>query len=366
VGAALVARSYQRLAAVDIGFDPAGTVAFQVPRPSTASPDSSIAFYNELLRRLGEQPGIEAAGLIQALPLRSSAMGAGFPIEGRSGEGSSILSYWRVISPDYFRAAGIPLLNGRSVAATDVDGAQPVAVVTESFARRAWPGDTPLGKRIGWGTLERPITVVGVVGDIRTAPAAEPGPHVYMPFQQAPRRLPDELVVRSSLGTAAVIDVVRRTVWSLDRAQPIAGISTMEALFDRSLGRRRFHLTLFSLFAGVAVALAMVGIYGVLSYMVGEMAAEVGLRLALGATPGMVIRTVLKSGLRTAAAGIAVGTILAVWSAGLLRGFLFQLDARDPATYVAAGVALIAGSIVACLIPALRAARVDPLSAIRN
>lgn len=366
VGAALVGRSYQRLASVDFGFEPRNAVAFQIPRPATEEADRSIAFLEELLRRLRDHPAIESAGLIQALPLRSSAMGSGFRIEGRTGEGSSILSYWRVISPDYFAAMGIPLTGGRSVLDADVRGSRPVAVVTESFARRAWPGESPLGKRIGWGTLERPLTVVGVVGDIKLSPVAQPGPHVYMPFRQVPDRMPDELVVRSDAGPAAVIDLVRQTVWSLDADQPVAAIATLEGLASRALGRRRFHLTLFSVFAGVAVVLALVGIYGVLTYMVSQMAGEVGLRLALGATRGRVVLAVLKTGGATVLAGIVIGTILALGSAGILKGFLFEVDPTDPLTYVTVTLVLIAGATAACLIPAVRAARVDPVAALRS
>ena len=187
-----------------------------------------------------------------------------------------------------------------------------------------------------------------------------------MPFRQVPERLPAELVVRSEAGTAAVIDVVRRTVWALDANQPVAGIADLETLADRSLGRRRFHLLLFSVFAGVALTLALVGIYGVLSYMVSGMGAEVGLRLALGATPRHVIWTVLRTGLSTTLTGVMLGTVIALWSAELLKGFLFGIEATDPLTYVAVALVVVVAAAAACLVPALRAARVDPLAALRS
>jgi predicted permease len=366
VGAALVARSYHRLATVDLGFEPHDAVAFQIPRPRAEPSARSTAFLDELLGRLRDHPAIESAGLIQALPLRSAAMGSGFRIEGRTGEGSTILSYWRVISPDYFKAMGIPLRTGRSVADSDVPDSRAVAIVTESFARRAWPTEPALGKRIGWATLENPLTVVGVVGDIKLFPGQQPGPHVYMPFRQAQASIPSELVVRSNAGSAAVIDIIRQTIRELDPNQPVAEIATLETLADRALGRRRFHLTLFSLFAGVAVVLALVGIYGVLSYMVSQMEPEVGLRLALGATPRRVAWTVLKAGMLTSFTGVALGLTIALWSTELMRGVLFGIEATDPLTYAITALMILTGAATACLVPALRAARVDPLTSLRS
>jgi predicted permease len=293
-------------------------------------------------------------------------MGSNFVVEGRTGDGSSILSYWRVISDGYFETLRIRRVEGRAFDRRDREGAPGVAIVTESFARRAWPGGGAVGRRIGWGSLDQPLIVVGVVSDIRVSPAAAPAPHVYMPFAQVPERLPQDLVVRADAAPAAAIDAVRRTIWSLDPHQPVAGIATFETLLERSMGRRRFQLTLLTLFAGIAASLALIGIYGVLSYVVGQMSAELGIRLALGASPGRLVWVVMRMGLSTAGTGIAIGIVLAVWSAGLLRGFLFGVDARDPMTYaVVAGLLLLAAA-TACLLPARRAAIVDPLRALRS
>jgi putative ABC transport system permease protein len=260
----------------------------------------------------------------------------------------------------------IPMLAGRAFTAEDRLGALDVAIVSESFARRAWPDGDVIGKRIGWGTFDRPLTVVGVAGDVRLSPAVRPGPHVYMPFMQVTGRLPGDLVVRADGSLAAVIEGVRRAAWAIDPTQPVAGVMTMDQLLWDATGRRRFQLTLVSLFAGVAAMLALVGIYGVLSYSVGQSIKQIGIRLALGASPARVRWLVLRQGLTVVAIGAACGLLLAAWSGRLVRAFLFGLEPTDPLTYgvVLAGLA-IAG-FAACGIPALRASRVDPIVTLRT
>ena len=367
VGATLVMRSYEKLTRVDLGFQPHGLLAFQVPRATPASAlVPGTAFYEEMLRGLRAVPGIRSAAVTQALPLRSSCCGSGFRVEGRTGDDASILSYWRTVSADYFTTMGIPLRAGRTFEPRDRDGAGKVAIVTESFARRAWPDGKSIGRRIGWGTLAEPLTVVGVAGDIKLSRAGEPGPHVYMPFTQVPDRLPQDLVVRADLSTAAAIEAVRSAIRTLDRNQPVAGIATMDALLERTMGRRRFQLALFSLFAGVSGLLAMIGIYGVLSYVVGQMSQELGLRLALGATRGAITWRILRLGLTTTIAGIAIGSVLAALGATLVRSFLFGIDARDPLTFGLVAVLLTTAALAACLLPARRAAAIDPIVALRR
>ena len=365
-GAGLVVRSYQELSAVDLGFDPRGVVAFQVPRPAEEARETSLAFYEDLLRRLREVPGVRAAGLTQALPLRSMAMGSGFRIEGRSGEGASVLAYWRAVSPGFFETLALPLVAGRPFDARDDASGERVAIVTASFARQAWPGEHPLGRRIGWGSLDEPLTVIGVAGDVRLSPAVKPGPHVYMPHEQVSYRLPDELVVRSESGPAATIEAVRRAVHDIDASQPLAAISTMEALLDRTMNRRRFQLVIFAVAAGIALSLALVGIYGVLSYAAGQMAGELGLRVALGASRAGLVWQVMRLGLAPAVAGAAAGAGLAWAGAGALRGFLFGVEPRDPVFLAGVAVLLLLAAAAACLLPAWRAALADPLATMRS
>jgi predicted permease len=364
-GASLVARSYHRLSSVDLGFDPTGVMAFELWRPAAVSPEASIAFYDEVLRTLSATSGIQSAGLTQALPLRSGAMGAGFVVEGHAAEPASVLAFWRIVSPDFLETLSIPLIAGRGFDARDREGGEQTAIVTASFAQRAWPGAEAVGKRIGWGNFERPLTVVGVAGDVRVSPGSPPEPHVDLPYRQADGWLPHQLVVRSDLGAAATIDIVRRTVAAIDSVQPVSGVTSMEALQERSMGRRRFRLALFSIAAGVAVLLALVGIYGVLSYAGAQMSGELGLRLGVGASRPGLLWHVMRMGLAPAMIGIALGSVVAWWGAGLLRGFLFDVEPRQAGVVAAAAAVLTLASIAACLLPAWRAARTDPLITMR-
>ena len=209
------------------------------------------------------------------------------------------------------------------------------------------------------------MTVIGVVGDVRVTPASAPGPHVYMPFMQITSRLPGDLVVRADGSIASVVDAVRRTVWAIDRTQPVAGVMTMDQLLWNATGRRRFQLTLVSLFAGVAALLALIGIYSVLSYAVGQSLREIGIRLALGASPSRVRWLVLREGLIVLALGSGAGLLLALWSGQLVRAFLFNLEPVDPMTYIVVVSGLMLSGFAACGLPAVRASRVDPIVTLR-
>ena len=364
VAAGLVLRSYSRISNVELGFEHAGTVAFDVPRPDESA-TRWRTFYEELLRQLHDSPEVAAAGLTQALPIRSSCCGANFQLENRPAE-ASILAYWRTISPEYFDTLRIPVVEGREFTPADRTGGQRVAIVSESFARRAWPDERAIGRRIGWGTMAEPLTVVGVVGDVRLSPSRPSQPHVYMPFTQVDGRMPTSLVVRGRDRTAVTVATVKRVVAALDPSQPVADIAAMDDELWQLLGRRRFQLALVSLFAGIASLLALVGIYGVLSFVVGQSVPEIGLRLALGAPRGSVLRTVLARGLGIAGLGVPLGLLLAVWAGRFVEALLYEIEPRDPVTLVIVTAAVVAGMALACLVPALRASRVDPLVALRE
>ncbi len=361
IAATLVARSYIGLSRVDLGFRPEHVVTFELPRKAT----EATAFQDRLLDALRGAPGLSSAALTQALPLKSFGFGSGFLPEGGR-EPGSVLANWRIVSPEYFTTLSLPLRAGRPFDRQDRDGAARVAIVSESFARRAWPdGRSPIGRRIGWVSLEHPMLVVGVASDIRLSPSAAPVPHVYMPFTQVSDFVPTQLAVQSTLPTARVVDEVRRTVWQIDPLQPIANVRSMDDLLWRLMGRRRFQLILWTSFAGLAAVLSMVGVYGILSYVVRQARRELGIRLALGASPRSVSWLVVRQGLTLTAAGLAGGAVLAYWSAAMVSGFLFGVDARDAATYAAAAGALAVVGLLACAIPARRAAAIDPIRAIR-
>ena len=368
VAAGVVGRSFFRLTRVDLGFRPDRIVTFELSRANPAPGREGSAFVDELLRRIREAPGVEQAGVTQALPLKSFGFGSNFPVEGVPGSAGNVLAYWRTISPGYFEALGLPLRGGRAFDARDTTGAERVAIVSESYARRAFPDGTPaIGRRIGWATLEKPMTIVGVVADIRLSPTLDPGPHVYMPYTQVAGFLPSDLAVRAApgAGEAQVVDAVRGAVRALDPLQPVANIRTMDGLLWRLLGRRRFQLGLWTGFATAAALLALLGVYGVVSYMVRQGTREIGIRLALGAHPASVRWRVVRQGAVTAAIGACAGVIIAYWTASFVRGFLIHVEPRDPIVYGVVGVSVIAAACAACAIPARRAARIDPMSALR-
>jgi putative ABC transport system permease protein len=312
-------------------------------------------------------PDIEAAGLSQALPLKSFGFGSNFPIEGGGPQAPNILAYWRIVSAGYFDALGLPLREGRAFDAQDRRGSERVAIVSESYARRAWPNASPIGRRIGWATLDHPMTVVGVAADIRLSPAAGIAPHVYMPYSQVEEFQPSELAVRAS-GAAAdarVIDAVRRAVWSVDPRQPVAGIRTLDSLMWQLLGRRRFQLALWAGFAVAAALLALLGVYGVVSCVVRQGTREIGIRLALGAPPSSVMWRVLGQGSTIAIAGVVAGGFIAYGTARFIEGFLVGVEPRDPLVYAAVATATVVAACAASLLPARRASQVDPLAVLR-
>jgi predicted permease len=367
IAAGVVGRSFLRLARLDLGFDARGVVTFELPRTSPDRERPGSPFHDELLRRLVGVPGIASAGVTQALPLKSFGFGSNFPVAGATGKEGSLLANWRMVSPQYFGTIGVAMRQGRAFDRRDVAGAERVAIVSESYAQRAWPdGTSPIGRRIGWATLDRPMTVVGVVADIRLAPTIAPSPHVYMPYTQVAGFLPEQLAVRGTLGDAQTIDAVRRAVWAVDPLQPIANVRTMDDLLWRLLGRRRFQLALWAGFALVAVSLAIVGVYGVVSYLVRQSTKEIGIRLALGASPAALRWLVLRQGAWVGAGGIAAGLVLAYWSASVVRGFLVAVEARDPWTYATVAALAAVATFAACALPARRAGRIDPMVTLRG
>jgi putative ABC transport system permease protein len=363
VATGLILRSFQHLSAMDLGFRADGLVMMDLPRPA-GSTDST--FFADLEAALSAQPAVRGVALSQGLPLVAiGSMGSRFVIEGQPVE-NGILSYWRIVNGDYFRTLEIPLRAGRAFDATDVSGAADVAIVTESFARRAWPDGPAVGRRIGWGSLDSPLTVVGVAGDVRQSPTIPAGPHVYMPYRQVEGRLADQLAVRADLPPDAVPDLVRSVVRQLDEAQPVARVRTSDDLLGRALGLPRFHLVLFGAFAAVAVTLAVIGLYGVLSFLVAQRRREVGIRMALGATPGSIRGLWLRQSLVMTGIGLVVGLGVSFSAGRVLEGMLSGVTPADAATHVVAAVVVAVTAGLASLGPAHRAATVDPIEPLRE
>ena len=375
VGAGLLIRSFQRLRQVDPGFKTDNLLTMRMVLPFTkyAKPEQRTAFYDELLRKVDELPGVESAGMITFLPLSFSGMNFAFSIEGRSAPGDMNLplAVYRVVSPDYFRAMGIPLQRGRGFDSRDRSDTPPVIVVNRRLAEHFWPGEDPIGKRLKIGPADSPnswATVAGVVGDARQGGLyGDQNFELYVPYAQERRGFvaPRDLVVRTTGDPASLAAAVRETVWSVDKDQPVSNVRTMDTVIATTVSRERFQMLLLALFATLAMVLACVGLYGVISYAVVQRTHEIGVRMALGAQPGDVLRLVINQGMLLTLIGLAIGVAGAFAVTRVMNEMLFGVTATDPITFVAVPLMLGVIAFLACYIPARRATKVDPLVALR-
>ena len=372
-GAGLLIKSFARLRDVSPGFEPARVSTFTVALSEVkyATADQQRAFASTLLDRVRTIPGVDAAAVTFALPLSGGGFVLTFTVEGRPPDGPNAESagHVRVASDGYFSTMGIPLKRGRAYGPADREGTPRVFVVSEETARRYFPGEDPIGKHIqfGWTRDGDRLAgeIVGVVGDVRQKSlSAEVAPHVYVPFAQWPV---EELtvVMRTRNDPSTTLRAAHALVESLDRDLPIYDAFTLETMVSRSLGQPKFYLLLLTVFAGLAVVLAAVGIYGVMAYTVQQRTREIGIRIALGASADRVVGMVVQRGLTLAMVGVALGTAGAYAVTRVLRSLLFGVNERDPLTFVAVAVVLAAVAVLASWVPARRAARVDPLAAMR-
>jgi len=372
VGAGLLVRSLRELTEVEPGFDPThvSTVALQLP--VTTYPDSTrqVLFYDQLLQRLRSMPGIAAAGITSWLPMAPGNAATGLTVVGRPAPlpGQKPDASIREVDPGYFAAMDIPLRRGRLLALTDRAGAPPVAVISEAMARRLWPGEDPVGQhiKVDWTHPDAEVEVVGIVGDVlHDGLDAEAQPTLYYPFAQEPQGFA-YLALRSAVDPAALTTMLRSAVSDIDREVPVRGLTPMTERISGTMSDRRYPMMLISLFALLALVIAAVGLYGLLAYAVGRRTQEFGVRMALGAAPGDVLRLVLRSGLGLTLAGIIVGW-LGGWGAGRALGsLLYDVHPTDPVTFAAVGGLFLIVALAATLIPARRAARVDPMVALRS
>ena len=375
-GAGLLIRSFSRLASVDPGFQvqPALTFELSLPESRYETEEHQIAFFDQLLPKLQAIPGVQAAGAVISLPLSGSSIVLTFEIGGRPPVPPSQQPAMqvRVATPEYFQTIGIPLKRGRLFSDTDRWGSPQVVLITEAAARQYFPNEDPIGKRItlGWGRGEnKPRAggeVVGIIGDVKDAGLDEPDPpQIYLPYRQWPTGSMSFLL-KTAVPPESVADAVRRMVYSMDGNLPVGNVRTLEALVARSISQPRFYMTLLAVFAGVALALAAIGIFGVLSYAVAQRTREIGIRMALGAHQRTVIGLIVRDAMIMASVGVAIGTaaafLLTEW---LVAKLLFNTSPHDPATFTVVALALAAVSLAAAYVPARRATRVDPIVALR-
>lgn len=373
IGAGLLINSFMRLRNVDPGFraDNLLTMKFVLPEPKYAGFQSRTAFYSDLIQRVEGLAGVKSAAVTTNLPLYRQGNSISISIEGRPAPppGQELIVVTRIVSPRYFETMSIPFLSGRQFTDQDIATSPRAVVISETMARRYWPGEDPVGKRIGAGRIQRPedwIQVVGVVKDVRQFElTAEPRPQMYLSYRQAGFFAPRDLVVKTDVDPASMAATVRKTVWEIDKDQPVSNIKTMEEILLDSIARQRFSMLLLAIFAAVALILAAVGIYGVMSYSVAQRTHEIGIRMALGAQTGAVLKLAVGYGLKLVIAGIAIGLIAAFFLTRVMSTLLFGVTATDPVTFTVISLLLIFVAAVASYIPARRATKVDPIIALR-
>jgi putative ABC transport system permease protein len=365
--AGLTVRSFIALQRVPVGFQPDQVLTFRVAPPSTryATQPLRAEFWERIVKAVQAIPGVTLAGATSRLPLLPGNSARGLTVPGLPQDAQAVADY-RTASPAYFGVMGIPVLRGRVFADTDREDRALAAVVSASAGPRFWPGRDPVGQHFQISVPGPEYTVVGVVGDVRSASLeATPRPTVYVPYRQDAFPFMT-IVVKTRLAAAALAPSLRDAMRAVDTDQPVGAVLTMDEQLSRSLTRRRFSVTLLTLFGGVAVLLAGIGLYGVLAFIVSQRRREIGVRMALGATAADVIRDVLGQGLRLAGMGMAVGLVLALGVTRLMSSLLFATSPTDVASFTAAATLLAAIAVAASVIPALRASRVDPLVALRD
>ena len=377
VGAGLLLRSFQRLQEVPPGFQPDHLLVADLPiSPTTyAKPDQRFQFFDRLVDRARGLPGVRSAGAASFLPVSGGGSIIHFNIHGRAPKSAHdfVAAGYRTITPNYLETLGIPLLQGRRFTDADNDKAPAVVVINATMARTFFPGENPLGKRMQLGALPEEqvpwMEIVGVVGDVRPGLGLDPQAEMYLPYRQADAVLPVfqlSVVLRTSMDPMTESSSLRAALAEIDSNQPLVNVRTMEENISGSVAQPRFRTWLLGIFAVVALILAAVGIYGVMSYSVNQRTGEIGVRMALGAEAMDVFRLIVGQGLWLALIGVSIGLLFAAGLTRILRTFLFGVSALDPVTFLGVALALTAVGLAASYLPARRATKVDPMVALRE
>jgi putative ABC transport system permease protein len=376
VGAGLLLRSFERLQAVSSGFPADHLLAADIPLSPAAyqTPQQKFEFFDRLLARIQKLPGVRSSGAASFLPMSGNGSILLFNIFGRPPKDAHqfISAGYRTITPNYLETLGVPLLAGRMIGEADSEKAPAVVVINTSMAQEFFGNESPLGRKIQIGGLPDSqvpwMEIVGVVGNVRPGLGVEPQSEMYLPYRQADAVLPVfqlSVLLRTTLDPTVEASALRSALHEIDGNQPLANVRTMEDNMAASVSEPRFRTWLLGLFALIALVLATIGIYGVMSYSVNQRRQEMGIRIAMGAQPVQMFRLVTGQGLRLALTGVAIGLAVSIVLTRVLRSFLYQISALDPLTFVCVAAALIAVAVLASYLPARRATRVDPLVALR-
>jgi putative ABC transport system permease protein len=371
IGAGLLVRSLWRLQQVNPGFRQESVVTARIHLPSSRYRGNKAAwgFYERLLERARALPGVQAAATSSGVPLSAGNTSTEIRIPGAPvrKDGAQLGADWRLVSPDYFKTMGIPL-KGRDFSVHDTDESEPVTIISDEAARRYFPDVDPIGRTIVIRSFydEKPVRIIGVAGDVRSASLdADPGPMVYGSARVFTGWNPMHLAIRGAIAPEAYGASIREMIHAIDREVPFFDVRSADDLVAESLGPRRFNMYLLTCFALVALLLASVGLFGVMAYLVSQRTRDIGIRLALGASRGDVLRMILGQGLLLTVVGAVLGVAAGFAITDLMRGLLFSVTPRDPTTFVIVPVLLIVVALLACYVPARRAMRVDPLVALR-
>ncbi|MGA2539333.1 MAG: ABC transporter permease [Terracidiphilus sp.] len=377
VGAGLLFKSFERLSSVSPGFSTDHLMVADSMRSPDAYPDAHarLDFYDRLFEQIAALPGVKAVGGVSSLPVTGRGQSLHFNIQGRppKSSGEYITAGYRVASAGYLKALGAPLLAGRWIEDRDGDGAPTVVVVNSSFVRTYFPNESPLGKFMQVGAIPEAdvpwMQIVGIVGDVKQSLGNDSSTEMYVPYRQADKVLPVaalSIVVRTAGDPLAQANAIRSLVHEIDPTQPITGVRTMEENVSRSMTEPRFRTVLLTIFAGIALVLASVGIFGVMAYSVSQRTRELGLRMALGASRADVLLMVLAQGLRLTLAGVGIGLAATFFLTRYVASMLFNVPPYDPLTLAGVVLALMVISLCACYLPARRATLVDPIEALRE
>jgi putative ABC transport system permease protein len=374
MGALLLFQSFLHLTRVNPGFDPHHVLTFHLDSPSGMGSTQAPGFYRDVIARMNSIPGVSSASAATDLPLTGEQMSASIEIEGQPTPiGSRAQADFSVVEPNFFRAVGSAMLSGRDFTPQDNSKSTPVVIVNEALARVFFPNQNPIGKHVrpgignGYGPGDPPMReIVGVIPDMKqSGPGVQASPEVYAPLAQSPFDTMF-IVVRTSNDPVNIVEAARERVIALDKNLPIYHVKTLDEYFADSVAEPRFISLLLSGFAMLAVMLACLGVYGVVSYAVAQRTREIGIRMALGAGGGSVVRSVLYRGMLLGVTGVTIGLGGSFALTHLLSNLLFGIRSNDPATFAGATIALLLVAALASYIPARRAAKVDPMVALRS